>query len=189
MLLLRRKRPHNALLRCLFPVRLPACPACLFSLPVDRLNRLVCQVNQLDKCSLFPCPALLFPALPFALPFSLPMPCPAWGEKALKNPEMSTKIAFFAVYRSENGPKKVVNTQIHKCFDKILCACLTNDLQFLTILRMSNFYRAHKNAISTAPKMQNAAKNAGLILALPTGQGENPNPDGRNTAQHDRRKG
>lgn len=38
-------------------------------------------------------------------------------------------------------------------------------------------------------KNANPAKNAGAILALPTGQGTNPNPDGRNTAQHDRWKG
>jgi len=83
MLLLRRKMPHNALLCCLFPVRLPACPACLFALPVDRLNRLVCQVVLLDKCSLFPCSTLLFPALPFALP----LPCLCLALHGVKSPE------------------------------------------------------------------------------------------------------
>lgn len=32
-------------------------------------------------------------------------------------------------------------------------------------------------------KNANPAKNAGAILALPTGQGTNPNPDGRNTTR------
>ena len=34
-------------------------------------------------------------------------------------------------------------------------------------------------------KNANPAKNAGAILALPTGQGTNPNPDGRNTEHND----
>ena len=34
-------------------------------------------------------------------------------------------------------------------------------------------------------KNANPAKNAGAILAVPTGQGENPNPDGRNTEHSD----
>ena len=35
-------------------------------------------------------------------------------------------------------------------------------------------------------KNANPAKNAGAILALPTGQGTNPNTDGRNTARQAR---
>jgi hypothetical protein len=58
-------------------------------------------------CPAFPCPAL-FPA------FALPMPCPAWGENALKSPEMGTKIPLFAVYRSENRSKNPVNRQTQK---------------------------------------------------------------------------
>lgn len=163
---------------------LPALPACFPCLLTDWTGLFVKQIS--------------LTSVPFSLSFALIVfPCqglPFSPENFLRQglkippkiPRMSTKIAVFAVYRSENGPKKVVNTQIHKCFDKIFCADLTNDLHWLTNFWKSNFYRAHKNAISTAPKMQNAAKNAGLILAVPTGQGENPNPDGRNTAQHDR---
>jgi len=51
-----------------------------------------------------------------------------------KNPQMGTKIAVFAVYRSENAPKKLVNTQIHKDFHKLFCDRCTMILQSVEIV-------------------------------------------------------
>jgi len=47
---------------------------------------------------------------------------------------MGTKIAVFAVYRSENAPKKLVNTQIHKDFHKLFCDRCTMILQSVEIV-------------------------------------------------------
>jgi len=103
---------------------------------------------------------------------------------------MGTKNACFAVYRSENRSKNLVNRQTQKDSHKIFCACCTNKSKRLTIFKIQNFYIPQMDFCKFHDaKNANPAKNAGAILALPTGQGTNPNPDGRNTAQHDRRKG
>jgi hypothetical protein len=102
------------------------------------------------------------------------MPCPAWGENALKSPEMGTKIPLFAVYRSENRSKNPVNRQTQKDSHKIFCAGCTNKPNCLTIFKNQNFYIPQMDFCKFHDaKNANPAKNAGAILALPTGQGTN----------------
>ena len=87
------------------------------------------------------CPLFPRQSLPIVLTVSpcrsLPFPrekSPVRAEKSPKNPQMGTKIAVFAVYRSENAPKKLVNTQIHKDFHKLFCDCCTMILQSVEIV-------------------------------------------------------
>ena len=76
------------------------------------------------------------PCLP--LPVSCLFPPSNNPPSGLKNPpkipRMGTKIAVFAVYRSENGSKNLVNTQIHKDFHKLFCDCCTMILQSVEIV-------------------------------------------------------
>lgn len=191
MLLFRRKRPHNTLLCCLFPVSAcPACP-CLFPacFPLSNNPRQLCQLCG-DCFPVSPCRSLSF-VLIVSPCRSLPVPrekSPPSGLKIpLKIAQMGTKNACFAVYRSENRSKNPVNRQTQKDSHKIFCAGCTNKSNCLTIFKNQNFYIPQMDFCKFHDaKNANPAKNAGAILALPTGQGTNPNPDGRNTAQHDR---
>ena len=158
---------------------LPALPACLPCLLTDWTGLFV----KLFCLTSVPC----FPALPcFSLPCPLPCLCPAYalpcmGWKALKIPEMGTKIACFAVYRSENRSKNLVNRQTQKDSHKIFCACCTNKSIRLTIFKIQNFYIPQMDFCKFHDaKNANPAKNAGAILALPTGQGDNARPWRRN---------
>ena len=190
MLLFRRKRPHNTLLCCLFPVSAcPACP-CLFpaSFPLSNNPRQLCQLCG-DCFPVSPRQALLFSLTVSPCRF-LPVPREKSPLSGLKIAQMGTKITFFAVYRSEIRPKNPVNRQTQKDSHKIFCTGCTNKSKRLTNFKNQNFYIPQMDFCKFHDaKNANLAKNAGAILALPTGQGTNPNPDGRNTAQHDRRKG
>ena len=167
---------------------LPALPACFPCLLTDWTGLFVKQIS--------------LTSVPFSLSFALIVsPCQGlpfspenFPRQGLKIPpkiaQMGTKIACFAVYRSENRSKKLVNRQTQKDSHRIICACCTNKSKRLTIFKIQNFYIPQMDFCKFHDaKNANPAKNAGAILALPTGQGTNPNPDGRNTAQHDRRKG
>ena len=90
---------------------------------------------------------------------------------------MSTKIACFAVYRSENRLNNLVNRQTQKDSHKIICAGCTNKSKRLTIIKIQNFYIPQMDFCKFHDaKNANLAKNAGAILALPTGQGDNAKP-------------
>ena len=88
------------------------------------------------------CPLFPRQSLPIVLTVSpcrsLPFPREKIPPSGLKNPpkipRMGTKIAVFAGYRSENGSKNLVNTQIHKDFHKLFCDCCTMILQSVEIV-------------------------------------------------------
>lgn len=131
--------------------------------------------------------AIVFPRVPprQALPFSLTVsPCrslPVPREKSplsgLKIAQMGTKIAYFAVYRSEIRPKNPVNRQTQKDSHKIFCTGCTNKSKRLTNFKNQNFYIPQMDFCKfNDAKNANPAKNAGAILALPTGQGDSASP-------------
>lgn len=170
--------------------RLPCLPlpvSCLFP-PVKQSPSALPAMRRLFPR--VPVSVLVFCAdcFPVSVPACSPRKIPPSGLKIpLKIAQMGTKIACFAVYRSENRSKNPVNRQTQKDSHKIICAGCTNKSNCLTIFKNQNFYIPQMDFCKFHDaKNANLAKNAGAILALPTGQGTNPNPDGRNTAQHDR---
>lgn len=173
--------------------RLPCLPLpvpCLFP-PVKQSPSALPAMRRLFPRVPVSVPVFCADCFPVSVPACSPWKIPPSGLKIpLKIAWMGTKNACFAVYRSENRSKKPVNRQTQKDSHKIFCSGCTNKSKRLTIFKNQNFYIPQMDFCKFHDaKNANPAKNAGAILALPTGQGTNPNPDGRNTAQHDRRKG
>lgn len=159
----------------LFPLALLAL-AC--SLPVSPLSNNPRQLCQLcgDCFPVSPCRSLSF-VLTVSPCRSLPVPREKSPLSGLKIAQMGTKIAYFAVYRSEIRPKNPVNRQTQKDSHKIFCTDCTNKSKRLTNFKNQNFYIPQMDFCKfNDAKNANPAKNARAILALPTGQGDSASP-------------
>ena len=78
----------------------------------------------------------------------------------LRQLSSGTKIAVFAVYRSENRSKKPVNRQKHKLFYKIFCIACTKQHQKFTFCQMRFFYRPRrKMQVCHCEKCKSSEKN------------------------------